>query len=210
MLPKWQLALIALLVAAGVGGGVWYSLTRYRDDASVDAKLETVTNDYRRILVLMDGADSLDEATRKRCRGAARRIFFQKQQAIEELGREIAGQPNKVGQVIRYVTGLNALTGSRRLRDADRLAFLDLFEELAGDSNTPAQGANGVPDDVRTVLEDLHSIQNTYREEVSRIFAQFATRGASGKREKWEQYMGWLRTFDSRDHILLQYNDGVR
>ena len=33
----------------------------------------------------------------------------------------------------------------------------------------------------RAELEDLHSIQNTYREEVTRIFSRFATRGAREK-----------------------------
>lgn len=205
MLPKWKLALIALLVAAGAGIAVWYSVDHYRDDGSITAQLDAITNRYRRILILMDGAEALDEATRSRCRTAGRRIFWEKQQATDTLAREIAGQPKKVAQVIRYVTSTVALPGTTHLRDADRLAFLDLFEDLAGSDTSVSEK----PDDIRTALDDLHSIQNAYREEVSKIFSQFATRGASGKREKWDAYIGWLRTLDSRDHILSQYNDGV-
>ena len=199
MLPKWKLALIALLAAAGIGITIWYSVDRYREDKTVTARLETITKDYRQILILMDGADALDESMRARCRAAGRRIFWEKQQAANELAGEIAGQPHKIDQAIRYVTSKITLPGAARLRDADRLAFLDLFEELA---DSPA-----APSDLHTTLEDLHSIQNAYREEVSRIFSQFATRGASAKREKWDSYMGWLRTLDSREHILAQFDD---
>src|SRR6185312_7744234 len=201
MLPKWKLALIALLAAAGIGITIWYSVDRYHDDKTVTARLETITKDYRQILILMDGADALDESTRARCRAAGRRIFWEKQQTANELAGEIAGQPHKIDQTIRYVTSKITLPGTDRLRDADRLAFLDLFEELA---NAPA-----APADLHSALEALHSIQNAYREEVSRIFSQFATRGASAKREKWEAYMGWLRTLDSREHILAQFGDDL-
>ena len=175
MLPKWKLALIAILAAAGIGIAVWYSVDRYHDDKTVTARLETITKDYRQILILMDGADGLDESMRARCRTAGRRIFGEKQQAARELADEIAGQPHKIDQAIRYVTSKITLPGTDRLRDADRLAFLDLFEELADSPATPSE--------LHAALEDLHSIQNTYREEVSRIFSQFATRGASAKRE---------------------------
>ncbi|HVY92588.1 MAG TPA: polysaccharide deacetylase family protein, partial [Bryobacteraceae bacterium] len=200
MLPKWKLALIALLAAAGIGIAVWYSVDRYREDKTVTARLETITKDYRQILILMDGADALDESMRARCRAVGRRIFWEKQQMAAELARDIAGQPRKIDQAISYVTSKITLPGTARLRDADRLAFLELFEELSDAPSAPA--------DLRTALDDLHSIQNTYREEVSRIFSQFATRGAFGKREKWDSYMSWLRTLDSRDRILAGYDDG--
>ncbi|HVV47468.1 MAG TPA: hypothetical protein VHC72_19795 [Bryobacteraceae bacterium] len=52
MLPKWKLALIAILAAAGVGIAIWYSVDRYRDDKTVNTRLETITKDYRQILIL--------------------------------------------------------------------------------------------------------------------------------------------------------------
>jgi peptidoglycan/xylan/chitin deacetylase (PgdA/CDA1 family)/tetratricopeptide (TPR) repeat protein len=200
MLPKWKLAIIAFLVLSGISGGLRYSLHRYREDPTLDARLDTITTDYRRILLLMDGAESLDAATRSRCRTAGRRIFWDEQQTIRELAAELTRAPQKIGQVVRYVDPALTVPGTAHLRDADRLAFLDLFEELA--SNTQSN-------DVRAVLDDLHSIQNSYREEVSRIFSQFATRGANGKREKWDSYIAWLHTLDSRDRILSQFNDDV-
>ncbi len=210
MLPKWIVALIAVVVLAGAGAGLWYSLHTYRDDRALDAQLDTITLAYRRIILLMDGADSLDESTRARCRTAGRRIFWDKQQAVTALEQELDGHPEKLPQLIRYVTasvGPAAIRpGIGNLRDADRLAFLDLFEDLSGDANTPA---TGITKDVRNVLDDLHAIQNSYREEVTRIFSQFATRGAHGTREKWDAYIAWLHTLDSRDKILARFTDGI-
>ena len=199
MLPKWKIALIALLSAAGVGYGLWFSLQKLGTDRALDSQLTAITTSYRRVIVLMDGARDLDDSTRARCRTAGRRIFFDKQQALNELGRSLESHPEKLTQVIRYVT-------STRLRDADRLAFLDLFEELAGDDTAPA---TAVTKQAQAELDDLHSIENSYREEVSRIFSQFATRGSQAKREKWDSYVAYLRTLDSRDKILALYNDGV-
>ncbi|HXJ42979.1 MAG TPA: polysaccharide deacetylase family protein, partial [Bryobacteraceae bacterium] len=89
-----------------------------------------------------------------------------------------------------------------QMRDADRLAFLELFEEMT------APGKKSSPE-VKTVTDDLHSIQNTYREEVSRIFSQFATRGAQGGREKWDSYVAFLRRSFAREKILTEYESGV-
>jgi hypothetical protein len=85
-----------MLVAAGIGVTIWYSVDRYRDDKTVTARLETITQDYRRILILMDGAEALDEATRARCRAAGSRLFWEKQQAPNELASEMSGQPHKI------------------------------------------------------------------------------------------------------------------
>ncbi|HVW07502.1 MAG TPA: hypothetical protein VHC90_02915 [Bryobacteraceae bacterium] len=77
MLPKWKLALIALLAAAGAGIALWYSVGRYREDKTVTARLETITKDYRQILILMDGAHrSGSECDRAAAQRAARVYDF--------------------------------------------------------------------------------------------------------------------------------------
>jgi peptidoglycan/xylan/chitin deacetylase (PgdA/CDA1 family)/tetratricopeptide (TPR) repeat protein len=84
------------------------------------------------------------------------------------------------------------LTEDRSLHDADKLAFLDLVDGL--DDATGPQA--------RALLDNLQSIQLVYREEVTRIFSQFATRGGSAVREKWDAYVADLRKGLSRDRIL--------
>src|SRR5689334_18709783 len=124
MRPKWQLTLIAVAVAVGVSWGIWYSMHRVRNDRALRPSLDNITTNYRRIIVLMDGAENLDAAMRARCRSAGRRIFWEKQAAIAELAQNLETEPRNIRQVIDYLR-------SSSLRDADRLAFLDLFEELA-------------------------------------------------------------------------------
>ncbi|HTA45404.1 MAG TPA: polysaccharide deacetylase family protein [Bryobacteraceae bacterium] len=194
MRPKWHLGLITIILVVFAAIAGWFSLRRTREDREIRAQLQVITSDYRRIIVLMDRADGLDAALRARCRTAGRRIFRDKVSAMENLMRTLVSQPSHVRQVINYVN-------SAGLRDADRLAFLDTFEELA-DTPRPSTA-------VKAELDDLHSIQNAYREEVTRIFSQFATRGGRTAREKWDSYVAWLRMSDSRDKILAQYDDGT-
>lgn len=196
MRKKWQLVVVAALLLLVVSGlGIWRWMHRSAPvDAPLAANLEAITANYRRIIVLMDGASDLDAATRTRCRSVGRRLFFEKQSAVEDLNEALRAQPQRIRQVIDYVA-------SAALRDADRLAFLDVFEEL----NT----LPGPPNGVKAELDDLHSIQNTYREEVTRIFSQFATRGGSGVREKWSTYVTWLRGLENRDKLLAKYDDGT-
>ena len=193
---KRQLILFAALGVLAVSVlGLWFWLHRRTpNDAQVQANLETITANYRRIIVLMDGAADVDAATRTKCRAVGKRLFFEKQNAVEDVTQALVSQPGKIRQAIDYVT-------SPKLRDADRLALLDVFEELTAMPRPPPG--------VKAELDDLHSIQNTYREEVKRIFSKFATRGGPAVREKWSSYVTWLRTFENRDKLLKQYDDGT-
>jgi peptidoglycan/xylan/chitin deacetylase (PgdA/CDA1 family)/uncharacterized caspase-like protein len=194
MRPKWQLAFIALfaVIVASIAG--WLSWRGAHEDKQLHAKLEAVTDDYRRIILLMDGADALDPAVRARCRTVGRRIFWDKQTAIEDISRALVEKPARLRQVVAYLH-------SSSLRDADRLAFLDVFEELAA-ADHPASS-------VKAELDDLHSIQNAYREEVTRVFSQLGTRGAHAVREKWDSYVAFLRSFDTREKVLARYDDST-
>ncbi len=77
---------------------------------------------------------------------------------------------------------------------------MDLVEDL--ESGPPAAG-------LKDLKENLEAIQLAYREEVARIFSQFATRGASGSREKWDAYVRYLRTLTSREKILAEFGDAT-
>ncbi len=175
-------------VVCCVALAAWYLMRPPADGPQVRSALLCVTSDFRKVIVLMDGAEALGDAgLQARCRATGPRIFFDKQQAIGQVGQRLLQGPDRVEvgrQILRYVTGAE-------LRDADRLAFLDLLDELA--ELQPGEAP-------LKALDELRSIQTVYREEVNRIFSQFGTRGGEEvRREKWETYLGFLRGTTTRD-----------
>jgi peptidoglycan/xylan/chitin deacetylase (PgdA/CDA1 family)/tetratricopeptide (TPR) repeat protein len=178
---------------AAVAVGTLLVAVLRRDEPSLAATLNAIRDDYRRIIVLMDGAESLDDALRARCVAAGRMIFYRKQRGIDELEQRLAGHPLRIRQLVRY------LQDERGLHDADKLAFLDLVETL--------ESPKARYDPLKPVLDNLRLIQLAYREEVTRIFSQFATRGAQGSREKWDAYVADLRKQLSREQILAEFGD---
>jgi len=187
------IAAIPVLLALGLFFYFWQRLPR--QDPAIQSAMATVVDNYRKIIVLMDGADDLDEATRTRCTEAGRVLFFQKQRGAQELTQKMlepVGREARIGQLIRY------LNEDRSLHDADKLALLDMVDELA----TAAPS-----DSLRALLDNLQSIQLAYRQEVTRIFSQFGTRGGSAPREKWDTYVADLRKQFSRDQLLHEFGD---
>src|SRR5437868_1941018 len=80
---------------------VWRSrVPRFHNDPALQAVLNGITNDYRQVIVLVDGADALEPALRARSIAAARMIFHRKHNALEELGRRI--DADGIQQLIRY------------------------------------------------------------------------------------------------------------
>ena len=178
-----------------------------RTDPALQASLAGVTDAYRKIIVLMDDADTLDEAARARATAAGRILYWQKQHALDEIGAKLSGNgtPNTAGirQVVRY------LTTDASLHDADKLAFSDLVEALLDSMTQPGSGTRDrdLSESLGNLWDNLKSIQATYREEVSRIFSQFATRGGTRTREKWDAYVQYLRTLTNRDKILQELGE---
>lgn len=188
-----------VLLAGGLAiaaAGLWLLLQpSRRPSKELLAVLQGITDRYRKIIILMDGAELLDESTLVRCRAAGRDLFWAKQRALDDLGRKLAEDPEAKRQFIQH------LTASPALRDADKLAFLDLVEELAI--------APGAGEPVKRLLEELQSIQLAYREEVTRIFSQFGTRGAAGTRDKWAEYLRYLKSLTSREKILEESGNAL-
>jgi peptidoglycan/xylan/chitin deacetylase (PgdA/CDA1 family)/tetratricopeptide (TPR) repeat protein len=178
--------------------------SRFKPDPALTAQFGAIADDYRKIIVLMDGAETLDDLLRARCLSAGRQLFWRKQRAIDLLNQWLAGSRNEtaVRQLIEYLNGAG-------LHDADKLAFLDVVEELDATPkvDVPILSRNSLAGTVKAVRDNLQSIQLTYREEVTRIFSQFATRGDVPSREKWDAYVRFLRERLNRDRILGEFED---
>lgn len=189
--------LIFLVAAVATIGVLFFYFWQNRGDPTVIAALSDIVKDYQRIIVLMDGAETLDEATRARCDAAGHVLFWEKHRALDELTAKLAQPAGRRGRIRQLVRFLNT---DPSLRDADKLALLDFVRDLAAD----------VPQDlpeVAALLDNLQSIQLAYREEVTRIFSQFATRGGTAPREKWDSYVAHLRSSMSRESILSELGD---
>jgi peptidoglycan/xylan/chitin deacetylase (PgdA/CDA1 family)/uncharacterized caspase-like protein len=180
-----------------------------RTDPALQTSLGGVADSYRKIIVLMDDAETLDEPTRARVTAAGRILYWQKQHALEEIGARLSGHSTRdtdgIRQVVRY------LTADQSLHDADKLAFSDLVEELLDSVTVPNAGRREreLAESLGNLWDNLKSIQAAYREEVSRIFSQFGTRGGKGTREKWDAYVQYLRTLTNRDKILQEMSDMI-
>jgi peptidoglycan/xylan/chitin deacetylase (PgdA/CDA1 family)/tetratricopeptide (TPR) repeat protein len=190
----------ALVLAAALVVGaaaLLFFLRPPREDRTVQTALAGIVDDYRKIIVLMDGADALDDATRARCEMVGHALFWRKHRALDDIAAKLAepaGRAARIQQLVRY------LTDDRSLHDADKLALLELVADLT--EGPPTNSPH-----LRALLDNLQSIQQAYREEVTRIFSQFATRGGSGAREKWDAYVADLRKSMSRDKILGEFGD---
>jgi peptidoglycan/xylan/chitin deacetylase (PgdA/CDA1 family)/TolA-binding protein len=185
----------------------------FRPDPALQSALDDITQDFRKIIVLVDGADSLDDSLRARSLAAGRVLFWRKHRAEEGVTANLAEQYRQTAR-LRFQKGadgvrqfLQYLNQNPQLHDADKLAFLDMMEEL--ESAVPVSTANRgqLLDSVRAAADNLRSTQLVYREEVARIFSQFATRGAAPTREKWESYVGDLRKQLTREQILAEFGD---
>jgi peptidoglycan/xylan/chitin deacetylase (PgdA/CDA1 family)/uncharacterized caspase-like protein len=192
--------IVVVCLAVNLAAGLWYfgrfwqTQPVFQPDAGLQAALNGIADDYRKIIVLMDGAEALDAAAKARCIDAGRQIFWHKQHAIDETARQLTDPKaaDGVRQLVQY------LSGGGRLHEADKLAFLDLVEDVAAGQTPPGE-------QLQAARDDLQSILAAYREEVTRIFSQFATRGGTAKREKWDAYVAWLRTRMSREKTLSEF-----
>ncbi len=182
----------------------------FHRDAALEAWLNGIVDDFRKTILLIDGMESLDDATQARCRTAGLMIYWRKQEALDGLSRRLAddyrqaaqsgfrSHTDSIRQVIRY------LAHNPALHDADKLAFLDVVEEMESGLPRDAGRLNPLAGPLRSLKDNLQSIQLAYREEVTRIFAQFATRSLTGTREKWDAYVRFLSGTGSRDRILSE------
>lgn len=212
---KYFIPAIVLAVAAAIGLFLYLPsrpAAGFRPDPALQTSLDGIMQDYRKVIVLVDGAESLDDDTHARAISAGRMIFYRKQRAIDEVSGTLAAQYREsaasrfrkggdgVRQLLQYL-------GGAQLHDADKLAFLDLVEELEAAVPASATSRNSLVNSVHAAGDNLRSIQLAYREEVTRIFSQFATRGASAGREKWDSYVAALRKQLTREQILGEFPD---
>src|SRR5215469_1510886 len=118
MNTKTIIASIALVLL--LAGGVYLFLESqpqaFRRDAALQGSLDGITQDYRRIIVLVDGSESLDPAAKARAIGAGRILFWRKHQALDELEAKLRQSQDGIQQLIRYLNDDRTLRTSWRFK----------------------------------------------------------------------------------------------
>ena len=185
--------------------------------AGLKTSLDKVVESYRKIIILLDDDASLSAEEKTRCIDVGRRINQEKQQLLDDLTQSLTAdlrraaatqfrqKPASVESFVDYIS-------SSAVRDVDRLAFVDLADELLAVVTEEERGGSLRKSATHSALEklndDLKSIQNTYQKEVARVFSNLGTRGKQPKREKWQDYVAFLKRLFSREQVLVEYGRG--
>ncbi len=169
--------------------------------AIVQDQADAIVTTYRKIIVLMNGAAAVDPGVRERSETAGQILFQRNHTRLDALESQLTAA---IADGNRAVLDefLARVETNREYRDADKLAFRDLFDALADASATAADTklAARIRDDVAA----LDQITNLYQKEIGEILGNLQTRGMVVRREAWDKYVAFLETEYTREQILKQ------
>jgi len=212
------LALAIALVLAGVS---WYvvfrrpAVTPAPASASHQAaapspvaqQQDAIVANFRKIIVLTENEDALDEAIRGRVLTVGRMLFEQNAARLDALSDSLAAELS--GTAFPQTEAfLDRVENNPDYHDADKLAFRNVFDELTADipKHSAAAGlSKRVADDVAA----LDQIQAMYEKEITLAFRQFAPRGMTVRREAWDRYLAYLNQKYQREAILKEYESAL-
>jgi peptidoglycan/xylan/chitin deacetylase (PgdA/CDA1 family)/tetratricopeptide (TPR) repeat protein len=157
---------------------------------------------YRKVIVLMDDSAALDEGNRERVATAGRLLFEQNRERLSSLEEQLTADLK--GKNPADVTAfLDRIEKHPEYRDADKLVFRDVLDELAAQAKETTASASLQ----KRIVEDvaaLEKIQSRYQKEVSQMFHQLQTRGMEVHREAWQHYVADLKSKYRRENILTE------
>ncbi len=171
--------------------------------AAVAAIMDDTVAAYRKIIVLMDDSAALDPGNRERVRTAAWILFEQNRERTVLLEESLRADASSNNSPL-LTAFLTRLESNAALRDADKLAFRDLLDDLAhlSDQEIPSAALRRRISDDAAALEQ---IQTLYQKEIAQIFSGFQTRGMAVHREAWDDYVAFLKTRYTRESVLKEY-----
>ena len=173
------------------------------------AALRKQLDSYRRIIVLLADEDAQSTRDQGISTTVGQQLFHDGLDQREAIAQQFAALLAN-GSPQRFVTldqALNYIESDPQLYDADRLAFRetlrDLHERVGSDSSLPAVKLH---QRIGEDLEAMDEIERNYNQEIIRIFSRFErNRGIDMKREKWDDYVAYLRKSYNREAILRDY-----
>lgn len=172
--------------------------------AAVAADVDASVASYRKIIVLMDDSAALDEGNLQRVRTAAWILFERNRDRLDQLEESL--RADAAGNSSPLATAfLDRLENDAEFRDADKLVFRDLLDDLAAIPAAQIPSASlrqRIGDDAAA----LEKIQALYQAEISQIFSGLQTRGMAVHREAWDHYITFLKSKYKREAILKESN----
>jgi peptidoglycan/xylan/chitin deacetylase (PgdA/CDA1 family)/Flp pilus assembly protein TadD len=169
-------------------------------EAGVAQQMDAVVANYRKIIVLMDGAGTLDPGVRERASTAGKILFQDNLELLDKLDGQLkaALASGNTGPAVAF---LDRLESDTNYRDADKLPFRDSLENMAAEVGA---GNDSLARRIREDQSSLEQIQTLYQREIGEILTSIQTRGMVVHREAWEHYVGLLRQKYTREQILSE------
>lgn len=208
-----------LLIIAGalllLDGVYWYGSPHLRfshsgsqpspaaSPAQTAQQLDQIVGTYRKIIVVMEDEASLDEMNRERVSIIGRVLFQQNQEQLSALSAALSADLVQSSSAA-VEAFLDRVENSPDYHDADKLAFRDVFDELA---DAVARRAS-LPALQKRVADDvaaLDQIQAPYQKEIDATFGSLGSRGMLVRREAWERYLASIKQKYQREQILKEY-----
>ncbi len=163
-------------------------------------QLNEVVERFRKIIVLTENQAPLDPVVRDRATVIAWILFQRNQETLSDLRSTFSAELAKPASTAMEAF-LARLENTTEYRDADKLAFRDLVEDLAAEAPIGSALQKRLAED----LSALNQIQALYQKEIGKILGQFQTRAMPVRREAWERYLAFLKEKYQREQILKEY-----
>lgn len=196
---------LAALVVAAVAGFYARDLLSARNPfdggygastRAVPEAMKEIVAAYRKVILLAEDESRLDDEGRRRIPVVGKMLFSQNQDRLQELSEQLRSD----GEGRRIEAFLDALERGLDLRDGDKLAFIDVLDDVSRSAAVWRQEAR-----VQADLEALGAIQARYEVELRRVMERIGTRGMPVQRESWDNYVGFLRTLYSARAVIAEF-----
>lgn len=168
--------------------------------ASGTKDLDEIVVRFRKIIVLTDNQAALNPIVRDQVTVIGRVLFERNQEALATLETALSAEltePNSP-EIDAFLARVETAT---EYRDADKLVFRDLIEDLATDAPAGSKVQKRLAED----LAALNSIQALYEKEIGKALGQFQTRAMPVHREAWDRYLAFLKEKYQQEQILKEY-----
>jgi len=174
----------------------------------VVSKSKDIVTAYRDIIILLNDYNQLTPKDQELRLAAAQKARDKKDHLVHDLSlsltNEITDLSKEPAETRKF---LDYALNNKDLFDADRLAFLDVADDLSAVLQEGSQNAQEKLSAVRKSVEDLNEkisgAQKAYSKEITVIFSHLKPRGE--QRQKWSDYIASIERLRGVDKILADY-----